>query len=389
MNLSNPLKPVIIVAGTRPEAIKLAPVHQALLASAKIKPIFLSTGQQRDLLRQTLKVFNITPEIDLDLMSPAQTAADFVPRAIQALADVFRKTAPAAVLVQGDTNTVLSAALASTYERIPVGHVEAGLRTYDMDSPWPEEINRRLTAPLCRWNFAPTSVNEANLLSERIEPARIFVTGNTVIDALGWITRRAEHRGLDPIEMAGRIQVSERFARDYFVEGAPWLLLTCHRRETFGKPLRDICQAVLEIVSRHPGVGVVYPVHPNPSVRETVHELLADHPRIALSEPADYEDFLWLQSHCKFVLTDSGGVQEEAPSLGKPVLVLRETTERTEAIDAGTCELVGTDPGTIVAAADRLLADPAEFARRSALQNPYGDGHSAQRIAEILEASLA
>lgn len=382
-------QPVVLVVGTRPEAIKLAPLYLAIKDSPHFRPILLATGQHREMLYQALAAFEITPDHDLDLMTPGQALPELTARTIGAVSKYLKVVSPSAVLVQGDTTTVLAASLAATYERIPVGHIEAGLRTYDMGSPWPEEINRRLTAPLCRWCFAPTEKSKANLLSERIDPNCIHVTGNTVIDSLYWIRERMNKASRSVAEVAARLNLSETF-RFRFLERSDsrWLLVTGHRRESFGQGFVAICEALLQIANAYPDVGILYPVHLNPNVREPVNRLLSGNDRIALVEPASYEDFIWLMDHCYFVMSDSGGVQEEAPSLGKPVLVLRETTERPEGVVAGTCKLVGTNPEVIIQEVDRLLGDSAEYKRRSTLANPYGDGMAAQRIVRVLEQDL-
>lgn len=380
---------IVLVVGTRPEAIKLAPVYLALKASSHFQPLILSTGQHREMLHQALAAFDITPDHDLELMTPGQSLPELTARTIVAVSGFLKTAAPTAVLVQGDTTSVLAASLAASYERIPVGHVEAGLRTYDMNSPWPEEINRRLTAPLCRWCFAPTEESKANLLSERIDPNCIHVTGNTVIDSLYWVRERMNKTSKSVADLAARLNLPETF-RSRFLErpDSRWLLVTGHRRESFGQGFEEICEALLQIANAHPDVGILYPVHLNPNVREPVNRLLAGNERIALVEPASYEDFIWLMDHCYFVMSDSGGVQEEAPSLGKPVLVLRETTERPEGVVAGTCKLVGTNPVVILREVARLLGDSAEYQRRSTLANPYGDGTAAARIVGVLERDL-
>ena len=382
-------KTVAIIAGTRPECVKMAPVYFELLKSETLRPVFVSTGQHRQMLDQTLAVFGLKPEYDLNLMQPGQTLPDLTGRVLTAMTAWLAEHKPDAVLVQGDTTTVLAASLAAFYARIPVGHVEAGLRTGDMASPFPEEMNRRLTSPLARWNFCPTEVSKANLVREGIAPASCSVTGNSVIDALLRVRDRQKAQGLDAATVAAKVGIPEKFTEQFLKKpGVPWVLVTGHRRESFGGGFERICLAINRLTQEHPEVGVLYPVHLNPQVQEPVKRLLGDNPRVALVPPAAYEEFVWLMDRCSFLLSDSGGVQEEAPSLGKPVLVLRETTERPEGVSAGTCTLVGTDPDKILAEANRLLSDPAEYARRSALKNPYGDGRTARRIREILEETL-
>lgn len=379
-------KRVIIICGTRPEGIKLAPLHLALGAHPGFRSTLLSTGQHREMLVQALAPFETVPDHDLELMAPGQSPAEFLSRALVSLDAFLRKDRPDCVVVQGDTSSAYAGALAAFFARAPLGHVEAGLRTYDLDAPWPEEMYRRAIAPLCRWCFAPTEQGRQNLLSERIDPDRVHVTGNTVIDALHLVRSRARAQPAEAV--AARLGLPDAFTRRFLVRDGAWLLVTGHRRESFGKGFDDICRALLKIVEAHPELGIVYPVHLNPAVRVPVLKLLGGHTRIALAEPAKYEDFVWLMDRCRFVLSDSGGVQEEAPSLGKPVLVLREKTERPEAIAAGTCTLVGTDPDRIFTEAHRLLTDGVEFARRSRLANPYGDGHAVERIVSVLERDL-
>jgi len=358
--------PIAVVIGTRPEAIKMAPVVRALARSAGLRPVVISTGQQRELARQALASVGIVPDIDLDVMRPNQTLPGLTARVVEAVAAALAALRPHACLVHGDTTTAFAAALAAFYERVPIGHVEAGLRTYDFSQPWPEEMNRRLIDPLCQWCFAPTSLSAENLRRERIPAERIHETGNTVIDAL--LECRAGLKGGGTAPLPGRM-----------------ILVTGHRRESFGDGFLGICQAIRRLVESRADVSVLYPVHLNPNVREPVFRLLSDHPRIHLQEPVAYEQFVRLMDQSHFILTDSGGVQEEAPSLGKPVLVMRETTERPEGVDAGTCVLVGTNPDKIMAEALKLLDDPQEYHRRSTLKNPYGDGRSGERIAGILE----
>jgi len=383
-------KKIALVAGTRPEAIKLAPVYFALRESASLEPVLLSSGQHRQMLDQTLAVFGLKPDLDLNLMQPGQTLPDLTARVVTQVSAALRELKPAAILAQGDTTTVLGAALAAFYERIPLGHVEAGLRTYNFDAPWPEEMNRRLADPISRWCFAPTSWSADNLRAERIPAKRIHVTGNTVVDALLWVREKLHRANRSAAEVTQRCGIPEDFARRYLGgKTARFVLITGHRRESFGQGFEDICRAIADLAKRHPDLGLLYPVHLNPNVQEPVRRLLGNNLRVALIAPVDYEDFIWLMDRAHFVLSDSGGVQEEAPSLGKPVLVMRDTTERPEGVEAGTCRLVGTDPARILAEATELLDNTAEYTRRSQLQNPYGDGQASQRIREILEQSLA
>lgn len=380
---------IALVVGTRPEVIKMAPVWFALRASAHLQPLLISTGQHREMLDQAFAVFGLRPDIDLGLMQPGQTLPDLTARVLTAMTALLRERKPAAVLVQGDTTTVLGTAIAAFYERVPVGHVEAGLRTYDFEAPWPEEMNRRLADPISRWCFAPTDWSAANLRAERVPATAIHVTGNTVVDSLLWVREKLERRGPAPSDLAGCCSIPADFARDYLGGGGRrWILITGHRRESFGSGFENICRAIAGLAERYPDLGLLYPVHLNPNVQEPVRRILGGNPRVALIPPVGYEDFIWLMNRCTFVLSDSGGVQEEAPSLGKPVLVMRGTTERPEGVDAGTCRLVGTDPEVILREASILLNDPAAYAQRSALKNPYGDGRAAERIREILERDL-
>jgi UDP-N-acetylglucosamine 2-epimerase (non-hydrolysing) len=387
-------KIVAMVAGTRPEVIKMAPLWFALRQSAVLEPLLISTGQHREMLDQAFRVFGLKPDIDLGLMQSGQTLPDLTARVVTSITEVLRERKPAAVLVQGDTTTVLGTALAAFYERIPIGHVEAGLRTYDFDAPWPEEMNRRLVDPISRWCFAPTEWSAANLRSERILQEQIHVTGNTVVDALLWVRDKLGRSGRLTNDVAHRCGIPQVFSEEYlgagdlFKPAKRWVLITGHRRESFGDGFENICRAVNELAERYPDLGLLYPVHLNPMVQEPVRRILGINPRVALIPPVGYEDFIWLMGRAYFVLSDSGGVQEEAPSIGKPVLVMRTTTERPEGVEAGTCRLVGTDPRAIVTEAAKLLDDAADYAQRSALKNPYGDGLAASRIIEILSKEL-
>jgi UDP-N-acetylglucosamine 2-epimerase (non-hydrolysing) len=382
---------VCIVVGTRPEVIKMAPVYRALARSSTLQPFLLSTGQHREMLDQALQVFELEPDEDLQLMIPGQDLTELTAAALRRLGMFFTSRRPEALLVQGDTTTVFAAALAGFLAGIPVGHVEAGLRTGDMCHPFPEEMNRKLTAPLARWHFCPTERSRENLIREGIAAEHCSVTGNTVIDALMSIRTKQAECPMNLKDVLTRLGISDEFAQRHLAgstDGPGFVLLTGHRRESFGEGFEQICNAIVQLIERFPGLGVVYPVHLNPRVQEPVRRMLGGRSGVALCEPANYEDFVWLMDRCRFVLTDSGGVQEEAPSLGKPVLVMRETTERPEGVEAGTCRLVGTDPSTIVTEALKLLTEDAEYRCRSNLKNPYGDGHSAERIVSILEEDL-
>lgn len=382
-------KIVALVVGTRPEVIKLAPVWFALKASDRLQPLLISTGQHRQMLDQAFGTFGLKPDIDMALMQTGQTLPDLTARVLTSTTAIFREHRPEAILVQGDTTTVLGATLAAFYERIPVGHVEAGLRTYDLQAPWPEEMNRRLTDPISRWCFAPTEWSAANLRAERVPDEAIHVTGNTVIDALLWTRGKLSRTGVTVDEVARRCEIPAVFANQFLREaGRRFILITGHRRESFGQGFENICRAIARLAEAYPDLGLIYPVHLNPNVQEPVRRILGENPRVALIPPVAYEDFVWLMDRSYFVLSDSGGVQEEAPTLGKPVLVMRETTERPEGVEAGTCRLVGTNPGEILAASIRLLTDPDEYLARAALRNPYGDGKAAGRIVKILEDDI-
>jgi UDP-N-acetylglucosamine 2-epimerase (non-hydrolysing) len=384
------MKKIAIIVGTRPECIKMAPIYFALKESKKLEPILVSTGQHRQMLDQTLSVFGLTPDFDLNLMQPGQTLPDLTGRVLLAMTDWLATNKPSAVLVQGDTTTVLASALAAFYQQIPIGHVEAGLRTGNMLSPWPEEMNRRLTSPLAQWNFCPTSVSRDNLLREGIEENKIYVTGNSVIDALLHVQKTQQSKKTNSLSIIEKVKIPQKFVSQYLVEkNQPWILVTGHRRESFGGGFERICDAINQLTEAHPNVGILYPVHLNPKVQEIVREKLASNSRVALIAPVAYEEFVWLMNKCTFLLSDSGGVQEEAPSLGKPVLVMRETTERPEGVEAGTCRLVGTDVQKIIKESLVLLNDEAEYLRRSQLKNPYGDGNASRKIAEILEKNLS
>ncbi len=387
-------KIVAMVVGTRPEVIKMAPLWYAVHRSRVLEPLLISTGQHREMLDQAFAVFGFQPDIDLGLMQAGQTLPDLTARVIESITDVLRKTRPSAVLVQGDTTTVLGSSLAAFYERVPIGHVEAGLRTYDFEAPWPEEMNRRLVDPISRWCFAPTEWSAANLRSEGIPHAQIYITGNTVVDALLWVREKLGRTKTSIGNLVARCQIPVRFAENYLLDKdrrqpvKRWVLITGHRRESFGDGFENICRAINNLAERYPDLGLLYPVHLNPKVQEPVRRLLGNNPRVALIPPVGYEDFIWLMDRSYFVLSDSGGVQEEAPSLGKPVLVMRSTTERCEGVEAGTCRLVGTDPQKIVAEASDLLDDTTNYAKRSALKNPYGDGSASIRITEIIENDI-
>jgi UDP-N-acetylglucosamine 2-epimerase (non-hydrolysing) len=367
-------KRVAVVVGTRPEAIKLAPVVRALRDRANLEPVLISSGQHRQLLDQALGVFGLSPDIDLAVMSPGQTLHDVTSRTLVRMRGVFQKCGLSWVVVQGDTTTAFAAALAAFYDKIPVAHVEAGLRSGQRYSPFPEEINRRLIDQLSSVLFAPTNLARQLLLQEGFPAETIQMTGNTVVDALQEARKIARRQG---VAVAG---LSEDALR-----GKRMILVTAHRRESFGSAFEEMCRALLRIVSEHPDVCVVYPVHLNPNVEGPVRKMLGATSRVILLPPVSYLEFVALMDRSHFILTDSGGVQEEAPTFGKPLLVMREVTERPEGIEVGVARLVGTSERCIVAEAHRLLSDPAHYAAMASGHNPYGDGTAAARIARTLE----
>ncbi len=363
---------IVVVAGTRPEGIKLAPVVHALRRRRGLETLFVSTGQHREMLQQALAAFALRPDVDLDVMRAGQGLTDVTVATLGRLQPILRELRPAWLVVQGDTTTAMAAALAAFYERIPVAHVEAGLRTNDRYSPFPEELNRRIVDQLSNALFAPTEHAREALLREGFPDARILVTGNTVVDAIHHLrasgaTRGRWSGGLDLEALPGRM-----------------LLVTSHRRESFGAGLAAICRALVRIAERHEDVTIVYPVHLNPNVDGPVRAALGGHPRITLLPPVGYVDLAALLERAYLVLTDSGGIQEEAPSYGKPVLVLREVTERPEGVEAGVAAVVGTREDGIVAEASRLLSDRAAYDRMATGKNPYGDGRASERIADAL-----
>ena len=362
---------VMSIFGTRPEAIKMAPVVRELMQHTdEIETRTLVTAQHREMLDQVLHLFHIVPDYDLNIMAAGQTLFDITTRAMMGINEVFQQERPDLVLVHGDTTTTFAGALAAFYHQIPVGHVEAGLRTHDIYSPFPEEMNRRLTGGIATLHFAPTPTAHANLLAEGVPERRIFVTGNTVIDALHHIVRPDY---VLPTELAGVDFANHRV-----------LLVTTHRRENLGEPMRHVYRAIRSIIEQMDDVEVVFPVHRNPKVREIVREELGGIPRVHLIDPLDYEPFANLMARVDIVLTDSGGIQEEAPSLGKPVLVLRDTTERPEAVTAGTVRLIGTDEQRVYDETMRLLTEPTAYTHMAEAVNPYGDGEASRRIIEAI-----
>lgn len=370
-------KRILLVFGTRPEAIKMAPVARAIAASPDLELRICVTAQHRQMLDQVLELFNIKADFDLNLMQPGQDLTDITTRVLTGLRGVFSEWRPDMVLVHGDTTTTMAASLASFYARIPVGHVEAGLRTYNLQSPWPEEINRRIAGIATSLHFAPTQSSRNNLLREGTPDEQVLVTGNTVIDALFEALKILDSK---PSEYAA---LEQRFS--FLTKSKRLILVTGHRRENFGDGFQQICKALREI-GEDPSVEIVYPVHLNPNVQKPVSEILGGQSNVHLIDPLDYLPFVYLMQRSFFILTDSGGVQEEAPSLGKPVLVMRNTTERPEAVEAGTVKLVGANRDSIVASARSLLNNPNEYDAMARASNPYGDGKAAVRIAEALVA---
>ncbi|KAA0947505.1 UDP-N-acetylglucosamine 2-epimerase (non-hydrolyzing) [Pseudomonas sp. ANT_H14] len=366
----------LCVFGTRPEAIKMAPLVLALSADERFEAKVCVTGQHREMLDQVLDLFGIEPDFDLNIMRHGQDLTDVTTAILQEIRQVFADFKPDVVIVHGDTATTFAASLAAYYQQIPVAHVEAGLRTGNLYSPWPEEANRKLTGTLAALHFAPTETSRNNLLKEGIDASKIFVTGNTIIDALLDVVKRLDE------DYALKNKAAEPVS--FLIPERRVILVTGHRRESFGLGFERICQALREVALSHPDIDIVYPVHLNPNVREPVNRLLSNVSNIYLIEPLDYLPFVYLMSRSYLILTDSGGIQEEAPSLGKPVLVMRDTTERPEAIQAGTVKLVGTDSKTIVDAIKGLLENDDTYCQMSYAYNPYGDGNACGKIINVL-----
>jgi UDP-N-acetylglucosamine 2-epimerase (non-hydrolysing) len=363
---------VLSLFGTRPEAIKMAPVIRCLQGASWVESTVAVTGQHREMLDQVLRVFDLTPDIDLNLMKPGQSLTDLAGRALVAVGEILRQYHPDLLLVEGDTISVFVGALAAFYERVAVGHVEAGLRSFDRDDPFPEEINRRLVSVIADLHFAPTTRARANLLAEGVSSDRVSVTGNTVVDALLGVLNGPEQgkfvapRTIDP---NGRI-----------------ILATLHRRESWGEPMRAACSSLRLALDRFPDTELLFPMHRNPIVRDVVTSVLGNHPRAHLVEPLDYVSMVRAMARCHLIVTDSGGIQEEAPALGKPVLVVRDTTERPEAIEAGTARLVGTNAQSVLAGLIDLLGNPESYDRMAHAASPFGDGHAAEKIVGRIEA---
>lgn len=372
------MKKILVLAGTRPEAIKMAPVVQALRKLRRVEVQVCATGQHREMLQQAFADFGITPDSNLDVMTGNQTLATLSARLFAALEKLLAAQHPDVVLVQGDTTTAQVAALCAFYQRIPVGHVEAGLRSHDLSAPFPEELNRRIATLTARWHFVPTELSRRNLLLEGIPDEHIVVTGNTVIDALLWTAERVRK---DPPALPEPLEQALAAKR-------PIILITGHRRENFGSGLEAICRALKKLSEAFPEILLVYPVHPNPHVREVVNTRLGNLPGILLLSPLPYAPFVRLMDNCRIILTDSGGIQEEGPSLGKPVLIMREVTERPEGIEAGVNALVGTDAACIVEKVSLLLSNRDAYEAMAKQANPYGDGRAAERIAACLGQAL-
>lgn len=361
------MKKIMLVFGTRPEGIKMCPLVKELKQHENVQTVVCVTGQHKQMLQQVLDAFAVVPDYDLDIMQPGQTLFDVTCMVLERIRPILEKERPDIVLVHGDTSTAFVTSLACFYLHIPVGHVEAGLRTYDLDSPFPEEFNRQAVSLVSRYHFAPTEKAKENLLREGKRPETIFVTGNTSIDALK-TTVRADY--LHP-ELA-------------WAQGSRLILITAHRRENLGEPMHHMFRAIRRVLVEHPDVKAIYPIHLNPAVRRAAEEELSGVDRLHIIEPLDVLDFHNIMARCHLILTDSGGIQEEAPGLGKPVLVMRDTTERPEGVAAGTLRLVGTDESTIYRQFNLLLDDPAAYAAMAHASNPYGDGFACRRIAEIL-----
>ncbi len=383
------MKKVMLVFGTRPEAIKMAPlVKEFQKYPEEFETIVCVTGQHREMLDQVLHIFDIRPDYDLNIMKQGQDLYDVTARVLTGMRDVLKETHPDAVLVHGDTTTSTAAALAAFYQQIPVGHVEAGLRTHNIYSPWPEEMNRQITGRIATYDFAPTPLSRENLLKENVSEDKITVTGNTVIDALYWVVDKIKNDGQLDSELETVLK-NAGYDTGRLADGRKLVLITGHRRENFGDGFIHMCTAIKDLTHKYPDVDFVYPMHLNPNVRKPIHEVFGEDlshlGNMFFIEPLEYLSFVYLMEKSTIVLTDSGGIQEEAPGLGKPVLVMRDTTERPEALDAGTVKLVGTDYGKIVGEVSVLLDDPEAYRKMSQAVNPYGDGKACARIVERLK----
>lgn len=382
------MKKIMLVFGTRPEAIKMAPlVKEFQKNSDKFETIVCVTGQHRQMLDQVLEIFDIKPDYDLNIMKQGQDLYDVTARVLTGMREVLKEANPDVVLVHGDTTTSTAAALAAFYQQIPVGHVEAGLRTNNIYSPWPEEMNRQITGRIATYDFAPTPLSRANLLAEGVSEDKITVTGNTVIDALYWVVEKIKNTASLSDELKGVLKTAG-YDTDRLADGKKLVLITGHRRENFGDGFISMCKAIKALTEKYPEVDFVYPMHLNPNVRKPIHEVFGENleglGNMFFIEPLEYLSFVFLMEKSNIVLTDSGGIQEEAPGLGKPVLVMRDTTERPEALDAGTVKLVGTDYDKIVNEVSELLDNQIHYESMSKAVNPYGDGKACERIVNIL-----
>ncbi|KUK82038.1 MAG: UDP-N-acetylglucosamine 2-epimerase [Mesotoga prima] len=368
------MKKVALIFGTRPEAVKMAPVYLALKNSS-LRPVVIATAQHREMLDQVLSLFGIEPDFDLNIMQQRQSLSGLTSRLIEKLDEIYSQNKFDATLVQGDTTSTFTGALVSFYHKIPVGHVEAGLRTANVYDPFPEEVNRRLNGVISTYHYPPTEKSKLNLLKEGVPEENMLVTGNTVIDALLWVT-------------SNKSRLTSSFREALGVEGDDYILVTMHRRENWGRPMQEVMKAIKDVLNEFPRMKVVFPVHLNPAVREVVYPELEEHDRVVLTDPLDYLPFVSLMEKSKLILTDSGGIQEEAPALGKPTLVLRRTTERPEAIEAGTAKLVGTSREAVFMETMRLLSDSREYERMAKARNPFGDGTASKRISDHLCKNL-
>lgn len=374
------MKKVLLVFGTRPEAIKMAPLVKAFQANSQFLTKVCVTAQHREMLDQVLDMFDIVPDYDLDIMKPGQDLYDITSNVLLGIKNVLIDFNPEVVLVHGDTATTSAASLAAFYQKITVGHIEAGLRTHDIYSPWPEEANRQITGVLATYHFAPTATSRDNLLKENKDASKIIVTGNTVIDALFLALNKIQ------VDQELKVRIIKKINRQYkFDNTKKIILVTGHRRENFGEGFINICEALKMLAINNKDIDIVYPVHLNPNVQRPVKELLSEVHNVHLINPLEYECFIYLMNQSHFVITDSGGIQEEAPSLGKPVLVMRDTTERPEALEAGTVKLVGTDPQKILKEAQKLLDDQIEYKKMSKAHNPYGDGTACIEIVNYIQ----
>jgi UDP-N-acetylglucosamine 2-epimerase (non-hydrolysing) len=378
------IKKVMLVFGTRPEAIKMAPLCLALKKCPDLETLVCVTGQHREMLDQVMSVFGLVPDIDLDIMKKNQDLSDITSRILLNMREIFQLHKPDLLVVHGDTTTTMTSAMAAFYAGIPVAHVEAGLRTHDIMAPFPEEFNRRLASISAQFHFAPTALSKANLIAENISSEQVWLTGNTVIDALYWVIGKIENSS--SLEESLNTFISSHLKFNWHERR--YVLITGHRRENFGQGFLDICKAIKNLAEQHPTVHFVYPVHLNPNVQTPVNSLLGDLENVHLIQPLGYESFVYLLSKCYIVLTDSGGIQEEAPSLGKPVLVMRDVSERPEAIAAGTVKLVGTNVESIVENITTLIEQPDIYETMSKSHNPYGDGKACGKIVEIIKDQL-